>query len=569
MPKPPFPRRPTGRGKTLVAALAVVTLMSASSCSKHQPGPDPATLAVTGARIWTGNPEQPWAEALAVQGERIVAVGSDSEIEAWIGQGTRIIAAEGGFVAPGFIDAHVHFLEGGFRLSSVQLRDAKTPREFIERIRAFAGAAEPGTWILGGDWDHELWGGELPRRDWIDKAAPRNPVWVNRLDGHMALANGLAMDLAGITRDTPDVEGGAVIRDNEGNPTGLFKDNAMALIDRVVPEPSASQKDVALEAAMRYVATQGVTSVHHVGTWEDLEVFERARRLNCLTTRIYAAVPLSSWERLRDKVAREGRGDDWLRIGGLKGFVDGSLGSRTAAFFEPYTDSPGESGLLVNTPEDLYHWIAAGDKEELQIIVHAIGDRAVALLLDIYGRVSRENGPRDRRLRIEHAQHMAPGDFARFRELDIIASMQPYHAADDGRWAEKLIGPERILTTYTFRSFLGAGVRLAFGSDWYVAPPTPLQGIEAAATRRTLDGRNPGGWVPEQKITVVEALTAYTAGAAYASFEENRKGALKPGWLADFVILDRDITRIPADQIGGTAVLKTVVEGRSVYEKYP
>ena len=549
--------------------LVVVMAVSISSCSGHPAGSGSGTLAVTGARIWTGNPDQPWAEALAVQGDRIAAVGSDSEILAWGGKAARIIEAGGRFVIPGFIDAHVHFLEGGFRLSSVQLRDAKTPDAFIERIRVFAAASEPGTWILGGDWDHELWGGELPHKEWIDEAAPRNPVWINRLDGHMALANGLTMASAGITRETPDVEGGTIVRAADGHPTGIFKDNAMALIDRAVPEPTDKQKDAALDAAMRYVASHGVTSVHHMGTWEDLDVFERARRRDRLTTRITAAVPLSSWKRLVEKIARDGRGDDRLRIGGLKGFVDGSLGSHTAAFFEPYEDSPGEFGLLVNTPEELHEWISAGDREGIQIIVHAIGDRAVSLLLDIYGRVSRENRVTDRRFRIEHAQHVASGDFVRFRELGVIASMQPYHAADDGRWAEKLIGPQRIRTTYAFRAFLDAGVRLAFGSDWYVAPPHPLDGIQAAVTRQTLDGKNPDGWVPEQKITVEEALTAYTAGAAFAAFEEDRKGVIAAGKLADFVILDRDITRIPADRIGETAVVMTVVGGRIVYEKNP
>jgi predicted amidohydrolase YtcJ len=323
---------------------------------------------------------------------------------------------------------------------------------------------------------------------------------------------------------------------------------------------------------MKHVAEQGVTSVHNMGSWEDLETFARARKANVLGTRIYAAVPLASWERLRDAVAArtyggaDGRGDEWLRIGGLKGFVDGSLGSHTAAFHEPFKDAPKDRGLLVNTPEDLYTWISGADKAGLHVMVHAIGDRANNLLLDTYERVATENGARDRRFRIEHAQHLAPADIPRFAKLNVIPSMQPYHAIDDGRWAEKYIG-ERIRTTYAFRSLLDAGARLAFGSDWFVAPPTPLEGIYAAVTRRTLDDRHPNGWVPEQKISVEEAVRAYTSGAAYASFEESAKGVLAAGKLADFVVLDRNIFEIPAEDIRNARVMTTVVGGRKVFER--
>jgi predicted amidohydrolase YtcJ len=529
--------------------------------------PPGETLAVVNARIWTGASRRPWADALFANGDTIAAVGSSAEVMKRARPTTRVIDARGRLVVPGFIDAHIHFLAGGLGLSSVQLRDAATPGEFARRIGEFAATQPAGRWIRNGDWDHELWGGELPRREWIDAVTPNNPVWVNRLDGHMSLANSAALRAAGITRDVADVPGGTIVRDERGEPTGVFKDNAESLVARAAPRLSDEELDGALAAAMRFVASHGVTSVHHMGTWDDLEVFERARRSNRLATRIYAAVPIDTWARLRDRVASSGRGDEWLRIGALKGFVDGSLGSHTAAMFEPFDDAPDDCGLFVNTPDDLYAWTKAADAEGLNMIVHAIGDRAIRTQLDIYERVIRENGPRDRRFRIEHAQHLSEPDLPRFAQLGVIASAQPYHAIDDGRWAERLIGRERAKLTYAFRALLDAGARVAFGSDWFVAPPTPLEGIHAAVTRRTLDGKNPDGWIPEQKITVEEALRAYTIEAAYASFEETRKGSLERGKLADLVILDRDVTAIRPEEIADVSVVSTIVGGGVAYER--
>jgi predicted amidohydrolase YtcJ len=525
------------------------------------------TLAIVNARVWTANPKQPWASAIAVSDDRIVAVGSGAEISKLVksAPGARVIDAKGGLVTPGFIDSHVHFIDGGFRLSSVQLRDARTPEEFVARIKAYAATVSPGTWITGGDWDHQQWGGELPRRDWIDSVTPNNPVWVSRLDGHMALANSAALAAARVTRATPDVDGGTIVRDASGEPTGIFKDNAESYVSRAEPPHSNELNDRALAAAMRYVAERGVTSVVNMGTFEDLATFERARASASLITRIYAVTPIAQWERLRDTVAKRGRGDEWLRIGGLKGFVDGSLGSHTAAMLAPFTDSPADSGFLVETENDLYRWTSEGDKAGLQVIVHAIGDRAIRTQLGIFERVSKENGAKDRRFRIEHAQHIAPDDIPRFAALGVIASMQPYHAIDDGRWAEKVIGHERAKTTYAFQSLLHSGATLAFGSDWFVAPPTPLEGIYAAVTRRTLDDRNPDGWIPEQKIGVEDALRAYTINGAYAAFGESDKGSLERGKLADIILLDHDLTRIPAPTIRDAHVLMTIVGGKIVY----
>jgi len=563
-------------GQRTFAAAALIAGVLISGCEsrggngavddKGAASAEPVTLAVVNARVWTGDTTRPWAEAFAVRGERIATVGSSAAVRKIAGNG-RVIDAAGRMVVPGFIDSHVHFIDGGFGLSSVQLRDAKTPAEFIARIKAFAATVPPGAWITGGNWDHEQWGGELPRHDWIDSITPNNPVWINRLDGHMSLANAAALRAAKITRASREVAGGTIVRDARGEPTGVLKDNATDLVTAVVPNPPAELEDRALDTAMAYVAAQGVTSVVHMGSWRDLAIFERAHKTGRLKTRIYAAVPLATWEQLRDTVTARGRGDAWLRIGALKGFVDGSLGSHTAAMLQPFTDAPTDTGLFVNTHEHLYQWTSGADKAGLHVIVHAIGDRAIRDQLDIFERVEKENGPRDRRFRIEHAQHIAPPDIPRFAKLGVVASMQPYHAIDDGRWAEKVIGPERAKTTYAFRSLRDAGATLAFGSDWFVAPPTPLEGLYAAVTRRTLDDRNPNGWIPEQKISLQDALRAYTRGAAYASFTEKEKGVIATGALADFAIIDRDLTKVAPETIRDARVALTVVGGQIVYEQ--
>jgi predicted amidohydrolase YtcJ len=524
-----------------------------TACKRH-----PVADKVVLGKVWTGNDQTPWAEGFAIMGDSIVAVGSSEEIGQWIGKQTqKIETASDNLIVPGFIDCHTHFVDGGFALAAVQLRDAKTPQEFINRIKEFAMTQPKGTWILFGDWDHETWGGELPTRDWIDSVTQDNPVWVNRLDGHMCLANTAALKIAGIDNRVKDVPGGTIVRDKKGKVTGVFKDNAMNLLFRFVPDPSDEQTDTALSSAMNYVASNGVTSIHNVGGYVD--VFERAKRNKTLKTRIYAAFPLTDWRELNQKIATQGRGDEWLRIGGLKEFVDGSLGSHTAAFFKPYTDVPSDSGFFITPENDLYRKIKSADSAGLQIMTHAIGDKAIHVLLNIYERVEKENGNRDRRFRIEHAQHIAQGDIARFAQLQVIPSMQPYHAIDDGRFAEKLIGSDRIKTTYAFNSLL------AFGSDWPVAPATPLEGMYGAVTRQTLDGKNPSGWVPEQKISIEDALKCYTVNAAYASFEENIKGSIQSGKLADFVILGKNLFEIQPAEIRNVKVLRTAVGGEFVY----
>lgn len=540
-------------------SLAFLLLTFLVSCRQH-----PVADQVILGKVWTGDDQTPWAEGFAITGDSIVAVGSKSEIEEWIDDETRRIeTSNDNLIVPGFIDCHTHFMEGGFALASVQLRDAKTPKEFITRIKEFATTQPKGTWITSGDWDHENWGGELPTKDWIDSVTKDYPVWINRLDGHMCLANTAALKAAGIDDRVKDVDGGNIVRDKNGRVTGVFKDNAMNMIYKIVPDPSDEQKDKALEAAMNYVAARGVTSAHNMSGYMD--VFERAHAQNKLKTRIYAGMMLSDWKELNQKIKQQGRGDKWLRIGGLKEFVDGSLGSHTAAFFKPFTDAPSDSGFFITPEKELYQRIKSADSAGLHVMTHAIGDKAIHTLLNIYEQVGKENGDRDRRFRIEHAQHIAPNDIPRFARLNVIPSMQPYHAIDDGRFAERLIGDERIKTTYAFGSLLKANATLAFGSDWFVAPPTPLEGIYAAVTRQTLDGKNPDGWVPEQKISIEEALKSYTIRAAYASFEENIKGSIKSGKLADFVILDKNLFEINPTDIRNVKILRTSVGGEFVY----
>ena len=520
-------------------------------------------------RVWTGDSARPWAAAVATRGDTILAVGDSAAVGALLGPATRLISSAGAFVTPGFMDDHVHLFSGGFQLASVDLRDAASPEEFTRRLKAFAATQKPGDWILGGDWDHEKWSGApLPDRAWIDSVTPNNPVFVNRLDGHMALANSLALAAARLDRGAREIPGGTIVRRRDGELSGVLKDEAMNPVNAVIPGASPSQLDSALARAMRHAASLGVTAVASVSTgWNEIAALRRARDRGALTLRVANYIPLSDWRSMADSVRVRGPGDDWIRVAGVKGFVDGSLGSTTALMFEPYRDQPNTRGLFVTPEDSLRRWIGDADSAGLQVAVHAIGDRANALLLDIYDSVAQAHGPRDRRFRIEHAQHLRAADIPRFARLGVIPSVQPYHLADDGRWAAKRIRPELIRTTYPFRSLLAAGARLAFGSDWTVAPLDPRVGLQAAVTRQTLDGKNPEGWVPEEKITLEDALKAYTATNAYGVFAEGTRGVLKPGYRADLVVFDQDLTRIPAGAISQAMVKATIVGGRVVFQQ--
>ena len=557
-----------GRSLWALAALAATGLAGAAC----RGGTGMADRILVNGKIWTGDSGRPEVEAVAFLDDKVVALGTTAEIRRTAASSAEVIDLGGRRALPGFIDSHVHFTNGGFYLLAVQLRDAASKEEFAARLGAKARELPKGEWIQNGEWDHELFRPvELPRRDWVDAVTPDHPVCVNRLDGHMVLANTLALKIAGVTKTTPDPPGGEVVRDPAtGEPTGILKDAAMDLVYSKIPPPTPDQTRRAVEAALAEAASKGVTSVHDVSGEAGVEVYQRLLREGRLTTRIYFYIPVTEVDLAVKMKLQTGFGSDKLRFAGLKGFADGSLGSASALFDEPYADDPKASGLFAGQmfPKGIMERrVRDGDKAGLQAAIHAIGDRANGLVLDIFAQVARANGPRDRRFRVEHAQHLRPADFRRYAELGVIASVQPYHAIDDGRWAERKIGPERARRTYAFRSFLEQGVVLACGSDWPVGPMDPLLGIYAAATRATIDGLQPGGWVPEQRITVEEAVRGFTQGGAFAEFAEAEKGTISVGKLADVVVLDRDIFSLPPQAVREARVDLTICGGRVVFRR--
>jgi hypothetical protein len=557
--------------------LLCAIVLTGISFSQSKPETKPtADLIVTNAKVWTGDPALPAAEAVAIIGDRIVAVSSSREIDKLRGPDTRIIDAGGKLLLPGFNDAHTHFIEGGAQLDSIQLNDATSAEEFTRRVAERARATPKGEWILNGDWDETKWNpSQLPTKEMIDAVTANNPVFIDRYDGHMALANSVALRMAGITAQTPDPAGGIIVRDEHGNPTGALKDAAKDSVLKIIPPLSHDQRMQQARRALAYAASLGVTSVQEMNDEEtdsfaDFEVYGELLERGELTSRVYVAPAIFDWKDEAKIGIRRGFGSSYLRTGALKGFADGSLGSGTAYFFEAYSDAPNNYGLLHKEMQPAFRmqaWMIQADSAGLQICMHAIGDRAISTVLDLYSQVVNKNGPADRRFRIEHAQHMAAKDFDRFARLHVIASVQPYQAIDDGRWAEKRIGHDRASRTYAFRTFLDHGVQLAFGTDWPVVPLNPLLGVYAAVARATLDGKYPGGWFPEQKLTVAEAVAAYTMGSAYAEFQEKEKGTITPGKLADMVLLSDDILSIDPAKIKDTRVVTTIVGGKVVWTK--
>ena len=544
-------------------AAAALLAAALAACSSEPPTAD---LALFGP-VWTGDADRPVANAVAIRGDSILAVGDSAEVAAVVGPGTEVVTTSG-LILPAFADGHVHLLGTGAGLASVQLRDAATPDEFVRRIAEYARTLAPGEWILEGNWDHETWGGELPTRQWIDSVTPDNPVFVSRTDGHNALANSQPPQLAGTDRSMAEVPGGTIVRDATGELTGVLKDEAMNPVWAVVPEPSAEQADSAIAAAMRHANARGLAAISAVSASRlEIASVRRLRSAGLQTLRVSFYPPLGQWQWVAESLAANGPGDEWVRLAGVKGFVDGSLGSTTALFFDPYLDEPGSIGLAVTPEPELRAMIGAADSAGLQVVVHAIGDRANALLMDVFDSVADAHGARDRRFRIEHAQHLRAREIEKMAISSVLASMQPYHAADDGRWAAKRIREPQLRGTYAFRSILDAGGTLVFGSDAPVAPIDPLLGIWAAVARQTIDGANPDGWYPEQRVTLEEALRAYTAANAFATFGEARRGVLRAGMLADVVVLDRDLRTVPPAEIPAGGVQATIVGGRVVHRQ--
>jgi predicted amidohydrolase YtcJ len=465
----------------------------------------------------------------------------------------------------------VHFVDGGLSLDGVQLNDATSAVEFARRIGEKAKSKPKGEWLKGGDWDETKWTpATMPTKELIDPLTPDTPVFISRYDGHMALANSVTLRLAGITAQTPDPPGGVIVRDAQGNPTGALKDAAMDYVFKITPALSHDERLRAVGRALAHAASLGVTSVQHMNPdYADIAVYSELLERGELITRIYAAPLIPGVDDQVKIGVRHSFGGPYLRIGALKAYADGSLGSGTAYFFDPFNNAPNNRGLLSDEmhPVSLMQdRMMRADAAGLQICTHAIGDQGISIILDLYSEVTKAHGDRDRRFRIEHAQHMAAKDFDRFAQLHVIASMQPYHAIDDGRWAEERIGHDRASRTYAFRTFLEHGVRLAFGTDWNVASLNPMFGLYAAVTRATLDGKNPDGWFPEQKLTVAEAVEAYSMGSAYAEFQDKDKGSITPGKLADMVLLSDDIFAIPPAKIRDVKVTRTWLGGKLIWD---
>lgn len=548
--------------KIRIIFLSLIFLIFTTNACTNKP-----KIAFINGKIYTVNEKLPFAEAVITQGEKIVFVGSQRDAEELIEKNTKKIDLKGRLMLPGFIDNHTHFAHGGFYLLGIDLRPAKSTQEFKQLVKEYVNQHE-GKWVTGGYWDHEQWEiNNLPTKEMIDDFSPNTPIFISRFDGHMALANSYALKLAGITKDTPSPEGGLIVKDKKtGEPTGILKDLAKDLIDSIIPEPSLEEYKQATLRALQEARENGITSIQDITHKNDLTTYQNLEKERLLSCRIYTRLPLSEYKDLVNSGIQVGSGSDKLKIGSLKEFADGSLGSSTALFFEPYDQDPSTCGLAMDIVTDgrLKEWSFDADKNKLQISIHAIGDNANYLMLNLFEEIIDVNPKWDRRFRIEHAQHVRFEDILRFAKLGVVASVQPYHCIDDGVWAEKRIG-DRIKYTHPYKSFLDANVKTCFGSDWPVAPLNAIYGIYAATTRRTLDDNNPNGWIPEQKISVEDAIRCYTINNAYAAFEENIKGSIEVGKLADLVVLSDDIFSINPVKIKDVKVDMTVFDGKIIY----
>ena len=544
---------------------SLISILYLTACSQNTPERqiEVDSLYINGT-IWAGK-ELPSASVLAIKDKQIAFIGNEIP-ENYIFD--KEIDLDGRFLMPGFMDNHVHFFEGGSALASVDLRDADTPEEFIRRLKDYSEKLPDDRWILNGNWDHTLWGGELPDRNWIDSFTADRPVFILRLDGHMALANTAALEIAGIEAETPSPDGGKIVKDDTGRPIGILKDNAMKLVQSKLPPPSNEEISDQFSRAQDHALSLGIVKVHAVTAYptetQMLDWFQMARKKGLMKIRAFVSTPIEAVDQAVED-ASLGQMDETLKWGGVKGLVDGSLGSGTAWMHAPFIDDPSNSGFPLNEPIDVSHWMKTADDAGINLSIHAIGDKAIDFTIDTMVDIAGDE-IRDRRYRIEHFQHPSPDAIKRIAQFGIIASSHPYHAIDDGRWAGEKLDDERLASTYAFRSILDAGGIMTFGSDWPVAPLSPLKGIYAAVTRQTLDGANPEGWFPEQKISVEEALHAYTFANAYGFGEDSISGTLEAGKRADFIILSHDPREVDASNLNEISVLKTVIDGEIVYE---
>jgi predicted amidohydrolase YtcJ len=556
-----------------IVSLVVLVLVAAFHTKTSVAQRAPSTTYYTHGHIYTNDPVHPWAEAMAVSDGKISCIGKMDHVLLDCGggqEGVETVNLKGQFVMPGFNDAHVHLGGAAADELAVPLTGVPSAEEMQKRVAAAVAQHKAGEWITGGGWDHTLWPDKkFPNRQELDAVAPRNPVILTHISGHVAVANSLALKSGEIDKNTPNPPGGEIERDALGEPTGMLKeDAAMSLVKARIPDPTVERRRRGIERVLENVARNGVTSVQDYSEWADFQVYQQLKEEGKLTVRITEWLPFNlPLNELQNMRAQGGAKDPWLKTGALKAFTDGAMGSRTAAMLEPYSDDPSTSGILTNDPEKLTAMAIQRDKAGFQLALHAIGDRANRIALDVFEAVAKANGPRDRRDRIEHAQVVAPMDFVRFAELHVIASMQPLHQTTDMRWADDRIGPERVLGAYAWATMLKNGVTLAFGTDYNVEPISPFRGLYACVTRERPDGGPKNGWEPQEKISLEDCIRAYTSGSAYAQFEEGKKGELKQGEYADFVILSNDLTKVPPAQFTKTRVLRTVVGGRTVYQE--
>jgi predicted amidohydrolase YtcJ len=546
-----------------LVAFAFVAASPAFSQTKA-PVIQPTTYYLHG-RIYTNDPKHPWAEAMAVRDEKILCIGSLSQILLDCGgaESNDVVQLKGQFVMPGFNDAHAHLGGAGRDKLTLALNAATSVDDVLKLVRAAAEKHKPGEWILGSGWDQSRWPDQkYPTRLEIDQAAPNNPVYLDHISGHIAVANSLALKHAEINSETPNPFGGEIDRFADGEPNGLLKERATEMVTQRIPDPPEAERRKGIDLVLEELARNGVTSVQDFSAWEDYLIYLQIKAEKKLTVRITEWLPFTlPTDDLQNMRSEGGTTDPWLRTGALKGFLDGALGTHTAALLAPYSDDPSTSGILTVDPEKLKSMAIERDRVGFQLAFHAIGDKANRVALDTFESLLRVNSPRDRRDRIEHAQVIAPEDIPRFQKLQVIASMQPSHETNDMPWAENRLGPERSKGAYAWKSLLDSGAKLAFGTDY------PLRGLYACVTRQALDGTPPGGWIPQQKLPLGDCIRAYTSGSAYAEFMDGKKGELIVGEFADFVILSQDLTKIPPTDILKTEVLRTVAGGRTVYQK--